>query len=147
MPYKWNECNILTTCQLVGLVAVFHPKQFYVFFLLTNKPVLFERKSRHPTPPTLSCPSELASLVTRTFSHVPQRSRACLPARLPPGLRSSVTSSSLSPNLHLPVATKPEALPKRFWSDSSTKQEAPHFQFITLFTGYIIPPQKSLSAW
>lgn len=135
---------------LIWLVGFFFLilNSFKVFFLVKNKLGFFEsnphRKSRHPSYPILPIRVSL-------FRHTHLLARApaqgvCLPAQLPPRPGSSVTSSSLAPNLHLPVLTKPEALPKRFWSDSSTKQEAPHFQFMALFTGYITQPQKSLSA-
>lgn len=136
MLYKLNLSAVPVS--LVGLVGSFtlSSSRFLGFF--ENKLVLFE-----------SSPGRRSSLPGHTHLAARAHGRACWPARLPGAGTASPPAHQhqlISTNLHLPVATQPQALPRRFCSDSSTEQEAAHFQFIALFTGYIIPPWKSLSA-
>lgn len=125
-----SECS---TCQFSWVGGVFHPEQFQDFFLFQNKLVYL----------TAMQAGGAGSLGTRSSLHVP----AAQPAH-PRGFLGQAQRhpSSSAPNLHLPVPNQPQALPKRLWSDNSMEQEAAHFQFITLLTGYIILPWKSLSA-
>lgn len=132
MLYKGNLSAVPVT--LVGLVGFFTPNSFSFrgFFLRIS---WFYLKAVQA--------GGAASPGTRTSLHVPVAE--------PVGPHGFLGQAQrhlqlISTNLHLPVATQPQALPRRFWSDNSTEQEAAHFQFITLFTSYIIPPWKSLSA-
>lgn len=143
MPFEWNLS--VRSWRSVSLVVLILNSSRFSFLQRTSgfyfAVIHTGSAGPHARPflPGLSLPRH-----THLGTRAPEQG-ACSPARLPPGPGRSLTSSSSPPSQRLPVATKPQALPKRFWSDSFTKQEATHFQFMTLFTGYIVPPRKSAS--